>query len=77
MVAALSGSVFVRRERPNGGDIFYFRKDGREFAVAWTNGAPWENDFERPVTRIVGRDGGELAPSSRVRIDGHPQYVFF
>jgi hypothetical protein len=77
MTAMLAGSVFLRRERPRGGDVFYFGKGGREFGVAWTNGAPWENDFERPVTRIVGRGGGELAPSSRVRIDGHPKYIFF
>ncbi len=77
MVAALSGSVFVRRERPNGGDIFYFRKDGREFAVAWTNGRAFEHSFGRPIRRIAGRGGEERTPSQNVRIDGRPKYVFF
>ncbi len=77
MVSALSGSVFTRRERPNGADVFYFRRDGREFAAAWTNGRSFEHSFGRPVRRIAGRDGEERAPSEKVRIDGHPQYVFF
>ena len=77
MAAALSGSVFTRRERPNGADVFFFRKDGTEFAAAWTNGRSFDHSFGRPVRRIVGRDGGEKTPSPSVRIDGHPQYVFF
>ena len=77
MAAALSGSVFTRRERPNGADVFFFRKDGTEFAAAWTNGRSFDHSFGRPVRRIVGRDGGERTPSASVRIDGHPQYVFF
>jgi hypothetical protein len=77
MISELSGSIFVRRERPNGGDLFYFRKNGRELAVAWTNGAAFEHSFGRPVRRITGRDGEDLRPSEMVRIGGRPQYVFF
>jgi hypothetical protein len=77
MAANLGGSIFLRRERPRGGDIFYFSKDGREFALAWTNGPSFDHDFTRPVVRRIGRDGDERAHPSVVRLDGHPQYVFF
>jgi hypothetical protein len=77
MISELSGSIFVRRERPNGGDLFYFRRNGRELAVAWTNGIAFEHAFGRPVRRISGRDGEELRPLELVRIGGRPQYVFF
>jgi len=77
MVRMLSGAVFVRRERPAGGNAFYFEKDGAELAAVWTNGMPFDHEFGRPVAAMIDRDGEETASAGRLRIDGRPRYVVF
>jgi hypothetical protein len=76
MVRHLTGSVFIKREQQQGGNVFRFRKDGREFAVAWTNGVSFDLDFSPAPTRIIDRDGNDLVVSARLRLDAHPKYIF-
>jgi hypothetical protein len=82
MVDRLSGSEFLGRDRPRKGgppaEVFRFRKDGRDFAMVWTTGAPHERGFDRPVKAVLGRDGKEIPRKSpAVRVDGSPKYVLF
>jgi len=77
MIEILSGSTFTGKAEDGEGEIFYFRKEGRDFAACWTNGPPFEYDFRRPAERIIGRDGGAIKGGGEVRIDGTPKYVFF
>jgi len=81
MTGIIGGSTFVGREgRPEraGGEIFLFEKQGREFAVCWTKGAPFEHEFLRPVKRILDRDGKDLeVRPGPIEIEGSPKYVFF
>jgi hypothetical protein len=67
MVAELAGAEFAGKDEgraARGAEIYRFRKAGREFAVCWTNGAPADFDFGRPVARVLDRDGGFRGPGS-------------
>lgn len=81
MARIVGGSTFAGKSPPAGnvgGEIFLFEKQGKEFAVSWTNGSPFEHEFSRPVERILDRDGKDLeAGGGRIRLDGSPKYVFF
>jgi hypothetical protein len=78
MVGCLAGSRFLGRDAERRGMIFYFRKDGREIALCWTNGSPFEHVFARQVSGILSRDGEEISdPSRKILIEGKPKYVFF
>ncbi len=75
MTGMLAGAEFVRRERPNGGNVFVFRKGGTEFAVAWTNGPAFDWAPERAPSAVFDRDGDELRATPAVRVDGRPKYI--
>jgi len=81
LARVVGGSTFSGREEPAGnagGEIFLFEKQGRDFAVAWTNGPPFEREFSRPVERILDRDGRDLGGrAGKIKIDRSPKYVFF
>ncbi len=81
MAKIIAGSTFignVENQERSGGKIFLFEKQGREFAVSWTSGAPFEHEFSKPVERIIDRDGKDLrARPGRIKIEGRPKYVFF
>jgi hypothetical protein len=75
MTAILAGAEFVRREKLNGGNVFYFRKGGTEFAVAWTNGPAFDWDPDRAPSAVFDRDGRTLETTPAVRVDGSPKYI--
>ncbi|MDD8027404.1 MAG: hypothetical protein PHI34_12935 [Acidobacteriota bacterium] len=75
MIGKLADAEFVRRERPRGGNVFWFRKDGVEFAAAWTNGPAFTLALPAPPAAVFDRDGRDLAPSRAVRVTGHPLYL--
>jgi hypothetical protein len=77
-VRHLEGSRFEEKTKAAGGaEIFWFRKDGRRFAVCWTRRGEVVHEFASVPGRIVGRDGEErTAGEARVRIEEKPQYVF-
>ena len=82
MVERLAGSEFLGRENTGAkfrrAEIYRFRKDGRDFALAWTNGSPFDREFDRPVAAVLNRDGKEIPFSgSRIRIDAGPRYICF
>lgn len=81
MTGIVGGSTFVGKAENTeraGGEIFLFEKQGRDFAVCWTKGAPFEHEFSRPVERILDRDGKDLGVRpGRIKIEGSPKYVFF
>jgi len=77
MIDILSGGTFTGKAEAGEGEIYFFRKEGQEFAACWTNGSPFVPRFERPVGKVVGRDGGLVDGRGEVRIDGSPKYVFF
>ena len=78
MVGLLEESTFTGQLPHPGATIFSFQKGKEDFAVCWTNEDPCEHDFERKVSRVIGRDGDEIpAKRNRVRIDASPKYVFF
>jgi len=78
MVEILADSTFVGKSDSPRAEIFCFRRDGRELAVCWTNGLPFEHEFSRPVAQILSRDGNEVeVRGGLVRIGGNPKYVFF
>lgn len=83
LVSMLSGSVFLGREETPAGradEIYYFKKDGREFALAWTLGRPCRRPFDRAVGEVLSRDGKSSAADREgdiVRLDGSPRYVLF
>lgn len=75
MVENLQGAEFVRREQPRGGNVFYFRKGGCEFAVAWTNGPAFNLTLAAAPAAVLDRDGGALPAARVVRVDGRPRYL--
>ncbi|MDP2914713.1 MAG: hypothetical protein Q8O91_04595 [Candidatus Aminicenantes bacterium] len=79
MIEILSGASFTGRGEASGAEIFFFKKDGKELSVCWTNGPPLGHDFNRPADTIVSRDGrgGAAEPGGRIRIERAPKYVFF
>jgi hypothetical protein len=88
LVRMLTGGVFVGKEKTYPADgrpersveTYHFRKDGREFALAWTLGGPALRLFDRPIGDVLDRDG---KPSVRdrneraVHLDGSPRYILF
>jgi hypothetical protein len=78
LVRHLEGSRFEEKTPSAGGaEVFWFRKDGRRFAVCWTRRGEVDQEFESVPCQIIGRDGEERpAGSARVRIEEKPQYVF-
>lgn len=81
MTGIVGGSTFVGKvenAEKAGAEIFLFEKQGRDFAVGWTSGVPFEHEFSRPVERIMDRDGRDLkiGPGG-IRLEGSPKYVFF
>jgi hypothetical protein len=83
LVSRLDGATFegargdARKDKVRS---FLFRRGGESFAVAWAVGGSAELDFDRPVRRVIGRDGGEepgRAGARRITIDGSPRYVVF
>jgi hypothetical protein len=78
MIRCLEGSVFVEKADSPRAEVFYFRRGAELLAVAWTAGRPLDFAFDRPVARVVGRDGRDVIPASqRLRLEGSPCYVFF
>ncbi len=83
MRRALEGATFLGRMNGGAGAaerFFLFRgPDGAEFAVAWTCGSPGRRGFERPIARIVDRDGREelAGAGDIVLVTGSPKYVYF
>lgn len=88
LVSMLSGSTFLGKEEatPAGGmpgrseEIYHFRKDGREFALAWTVGGPGRRSFGRAVGDVLARDGQSSAKDREdgsIYLDGSPRYVLF
>jgi hypothetical protein len=78
MIDILAGSTFTGKVETGGAEIFCFEKEGREFAVGWTNGPPVEHEFSRPVERVLSRDGFDAAVRGRrIELGGNPKYVFF
>ncbi len=75
MVERLAGAEFVRRERRQGGYVFFFRRGGSETAVAWTNGPAFRLDLDEAPHSVVGRDGEPLPASRSVRVTGRPIYL--
>ncbi|MHB8055568.1 MAG: hypothetical protein ACYDH3_10015, partial [Candidatus Aminicenantales bacterium] len=88
MVTMLSGSAFIGKEEitASGGkfgptdEVYYFRRDDREFALAWAIGGPRRRSFGRTISQVLDRDG-KPAPWDRddgiVHLDGSPRYVVF
>ncbi|MDH4197119.1 MAG: hypothetical protein OEW05_06915, partial [Candidatus Aminicenantes bacterium] len=83
LVARLDGATFVgakgdaRKDRVR---CFMFRRGAASFAVAWATRGPAEVEFDRPIKRVIGRDGGEEPARPgvrRVAVDGSPRYVVF
>jgi len=78
MIRYLEGSVFVEKADSPRAEVFYFRRGADLLAVCWTAGRPHDYVFDRPVARVVGRDGLDVTPASpRLRLEGSPCYVFF
>ncbi len=88
MASMLSGSVYTGKEETprgggtagRGGEVYHFRKGGREFALAWTRGGPLRREFDRPVASVLDRSGRGLAQDrdgGLIRLDGSPRYVIF
>jgi hypothetical protein len=78
MIRYLEGSVFVEKADSPRAEIFYFRRGAELLAVCWTAGRPLGHVFDRPVARVVSRDGLDVTPAStRVHLEGSPCYVFF
>lgn len=58
--------------------LFRFRGAEGEFAIIWTTGPSERIRFNRPIRRIVDRDGREVRLSSTgIEITGSPLYVYF
>lgn len=78
MIRELEGGIFLGRERSAWAEVFHFRRGAESLAVCWTAGRPREYRFDRPISRILGRDGRGIAPAaSGLRLEGSPRYVFF
>ena len=78
MVGNLEGSTFLEKAPSPHVEIFYFRHGPDRLAVCWSAGPPRDYTFDRPVARVVGRDGRDVKPpSQRLRLEGSPCYVFF
>lgn len=75
MTEKLAGAEFIRRERPKGGNVFWFRRDGVELAVVWTNGPAFDWAPAGKVAAVFDRDGREMKTAPIVRVDGRPKYV--
>jgi hypothetical protein len=74
----IEDASFERKEDRPGTHIFRFSRRGKTFTICWTAGQPTNHIFDQPVTRILGRDGRELAvPSGAITLDRSPKYVFF
>jgi len=88
MVNMLSGSVFLGKEEtvPLGektgptDEVYHFRRNDREFALAWSIGGAHRRAFGRTVGQVLDRDG-KIAAWDReagiVHLDGSPRYVVF
>jgi len=88
MITMLSGSAFIGKEETalSGGkfgsadEVYHFRRDNREFALAWTIGGPRRRAFGRTIGQVLDRDG-KPSPWDReagiVHLDGSPRYVIF
>jgi hypothetical protein len=55
----------------------HFRHAGRSILAAWTSGAALDWKSDRPLVRVVGRDGAERAPAETIRLDGGVRYLTF
>jgi len=87
LVSMLSGSTFLGKDEmsPEGAalpaaEIYHFRKDGGEFALAWSVGGPVRRTFGRAPRDVLTRDGKTSAVdrhSEVVHLDGSPRYVLF
>jgi hypothetical protein len=74
----LSGSTFTGRSGACGSRMYFFRKNGADFAACWTTGRPAEVELPKPAAAIVDRNGERHVFSGRrVRVSGSPIYVFF
>ncbi len=83
LVGRLDGATFVQTRGDARRDqvrCFIFRRGDESFAVAWAARGPAELEFDRPVRRVIGRDGGEEPArhgARRITLDGSPRYVVF
>ncbi len=79
MAALLEGSRFVGKARDSAAEVFFFQKNGEDFAVCWTRKGRREHRFSRKISSIVVRDGERktFASAGAVSVEERPQYVFF
>ncbi len=88
MASMLSGSVFTGKEETprgggtagRGGEVYHFRKGGREFALAWTRGVAASPGVRPAGRQRLDRSGRGLAQDrdgGLIRLDGSPRYVIF
>jgi hypothetical protein len=77
MTRLLEGSRFEGKALAQRAEVFWFRKEGRRFAVCWTRQGEVDQEFESVPCQIMGRDGEERpAGPAGVRLEEKPQYVF-
>jgi hypothetical protein len=77
MTRLLGGSRFEGKAPAEGAEVFWFRREGRRFAVCWTRRGAVDQEFESVPCQIIGRDGEERpAGAAGVRLEEKPQYVF-
>jgi hypothetical protein len=81
MIDRLAGSTFLgkdgRAAAAVAAEVYRFRKNGRDFALAWTAGPPVEHDFGRAIEFVLNRDGRPIPFSgSRLRLSRSPRYIF-
>jgi hypothetical protein len=78
LIRVIEGSRFEGKAAEGEAQVFFFRRGGERFAVAWTPRGAIEYEFEERPRRIVGRNGDERAAgSTKIRLEGSPQYVYF
>ncbi|MGQ9673214.1 MAG: hypothetical protein ACUVV5_08775 [Candidatus Aminicenantales bacterium] len=79
MVALLEGSRFLGKAEDGAAEIFFFERQGEEFAMCWTKKNAVDHAFDRKIARVVSRDGEEIScpADPKIRIEERPCYVFF
>jgi len=78
MVKLLDKSLFVSKIKDKKAEIFLFNKEEESFALCWTKGPAFDLSFERPVKKVLNRDGEEISfHPQKITIEENPKYVFF
>ena len=78
MVSHLDESTFDQKIQHPLAEMFSFQKKKERFIVCWTTVKAFEHTFERPVIRVVDRDGKEIpVHNNQIELSGKPKYIFF